>query len=522
MTLLLLLSWACMHPSDPAPPAPHPTPSSQPAGPARLDATELRDRIASGDLTSRAAVDAALARIAVTNRAGPELRALIATSPTAQAEAAARDGEAGGGPLHGVPVLLKDNIDAAGMPTTAGSLALASHRPGDAFLTARLREAGAVILGKANLSEWANFRSTQSTSGWSGVGGQCRNPHVLDRSPCGSSSGSAVAVAAGLAPLAVGTETDGSILCPASVVGIVGVKPTVGLVSRDGIVPISPSQDTAGPMARTVADAAMLLEVLAVVDPEDRATQARPAELATDYVAALAGATLEGARIGVVPPGDGFDARVVEHFDAAVALLRAQGAEVVPVERPDPAVSAAAEEQEWEVLLQEFRPALEAYLQGVQGVDSLEDLIAFDLAHADTELRWFGHDIFELAAARTDEHAAAYPEQRRASQAAIAGYLDAQLAAHELEALVRITTGPAWPIDPVLGDRYTGGESYLTAIPGWPAVTVPMGAVEGLPVGISFLGRPWTERRLLQLAHAYEQATHHRAWPRFRRTVTER
>ena len=507
----LLLLLACMHPYDP--------PAAEPQQePAALEAATMRARIEAGTLTAEGATEASLERIAELN---PLVRAVIATHPAARTIAGGLDAVQGDrGPLHGVPILLKDNVDATGMPTTAGSLALKDHVPADdAFLVARIKEAGAVIVGKANLSEWANFRSTQSTSGWSGMGGQCRNPHVLDRTPCGSSSGSAVAVASGMVPLAIGTETDGSILCPSSINGIVGVKPTVGLVSRDGVVPISHSQDTAGPMARTVRDAAMLLEVIAVADDGDPAAAGRPESLSTSYTAGLEGATLEGARIGVIPPGEDFDARVAALFRAAVEALEAGGATVVEVAPLDPEVASTASDQEWAVLVHEFKPDLEAYLATVSGIDTLQQLIGFNEAHAEQELRWFGQDIFELAAKHVPGDPD-YPRSREASQRAMgAGFIDARLAAHDLEALVAITSGTAWPIDPVLGDRYTGGHSSLTAVSGYPAVTVPMGRVEGLPVGISFLGAAWTEARLLQLAHAYEQATNHRVWPTFRPTV---
>ncbi|HHO51818.1 MAG TPA: amidase [Deltaproteobacteria bacterium] len=521
----LSLIVACVRAVPPAPVEPprplegRPAPSIHTAWLSEVTVAELRRRLAAGELTSVALVEASLARIEGLDRSGPQLRAVLAVSDAAQAEAAERDAASPIGSLHGLPILLKDNIDAVGLPTTAGSLALARHVPSaDAFLTARLREAGAVVLGKANLSEWANFRSTASTSGWSAVGGQTRNPHVLDRSPCGSSSGSAVAVAAGLVPLAVGTETDGSILCPASINGIVGIKPTMGLVSRRGIVPISPSQDTAGPMARTVAGAALLLEVLAAVDPSDPAASARPAQLDTRYTAVLSPDALQGARIGVARGVYDFDPGTTSRFEAAVEDLRRLGAEVIALDLPVP---ESASEQEWIVLVHEFQPALEAYLATVEaGPSSLEDLIAFDQAHADTELRWFGQDIFETVVAR--DQAEDPVEARRASQAALGpGWIDALVEAHDLDAIVAPTTGPAWPIDPLLGDRYTGGSASLTAISGYPAITVPMGRVEQLPVGLSFLGPAFTEARLIRLAHAYEQGTSHRVVPGFVASLIE-
>lgn len=485
-----------------------------------VPAVELVDRIRRRALTSGDVTRAFLARIDETNEAGPGLRAVIATDPEALTTAAARDADDGrAGLLFGLPVLLKDNIDAQGMPTTAGSLALAEHRPDDAFLVRRLREAGAVVLGKANLSEWANFRSTGSSSGWSAVGGQVRNPHVLDRSPCGSSSGSAVAVAAGLAPVAIGTETDGSILCPASINGIVGVKPTVGLVSRDGIVPISHSQDTAGPMTRTVTDAALLLEVLAAHDPDDPASAARPAALDIDYRAALSATALRGARLGVLRP-EPFEAGTLARFDIALADLERQGAVLVELEPLPDDVTTKAQDQELDVLLYEFSRDLAAYLTAVDGFDTLHDLVAFNDTHAGSELRWFGQELFERAA-DLELSEADYLEARRASQAAYADFLDARLAEHDLVAIVTPTMGPAWPIDPLLGDRPTGGTTEITAVSGYPAVTVPMGRVEGLPVGLSFLGAAWQEARLLGLAFAYEQASRHRVAPAFRPSLLD-
>lgn len=518
---------ACMRPVPPAPVEaadppegrPAPDPIVRTAWLASVSVDELRRRLREGELSSEGLVAASLARIEATNQAGPRLRAVISVSDAAQVQAAGLDAEPGAGPLHGLPVLIKDNVDVAGLPTTVGSLALAEHVPGqDAFLTARLREAGAVVLGKANLSEWANFRSTASTSGWSAVGGQARNPHVLDRSPCGSSSGSAVAVAAGLAPLAVGTETDGSILCPSSVNGIVGIKPTVGLVSRHGIVPVAPSQDTAGPMARTVAGAALLLEVLAAPDPSDPASASRPAALDTAYTGALDPGALRGARIGVARGLYDFEPGTVARFEAAVVDLQRLGATVIEVDRPVP---ASASEQEWTVLIHEFQPALEAYLATVQaGPRTLPELIAFGEANAGTELRWFGQEIFEAVVGRDpgEDHEAA----RRASREALGpGWIDALVQEHALDAIVAPTTGPAWPIDPVLGDRYTGGSSGLTAISGYPAITVPMGTVQQLPVGLSFLGPAFTEARLIGLAHAYEQGTAHHRVPGFLASITE-
>ena len=478
------------------------------------DTDALSRALADGTTTAEALRDGALARIAALDRAGPQLSAVIAVDPAAAPAVAS-------GALYGLPVLVKDNTDVLGFATTAGSLALAGHRPtDDAFLVARLREAGAVVLGKASLSEWSNFRSEPSSSAWSAVGGQGRNPHALDRSPCGSSSGSAIAVAAGYVPFAVGTETDGSILCPASVTGIVGVKPTLGLVSRDGIVPIAHSQDTAGPMARTVRDAARLLEVMAAEDPLDPAHAARPAGLSTRYVDGLRPDALAGVRIGVARELGAFQPGVTARFDAAIADLQRLGAEVVEIPL---ALDDALGEAEMEVLLHEFRPDLEAYLASVDpslGIRTLEDLIEFDEAHAAEELAWFGQELFERTAAHpvdSDVYAAAAAKLRAVGP----DLVDAALAGGGLAAIVAPTTGPAWPIDLVNGDAYTGGTSTITAVSGYPAVTVPMGDVHGLPVGLSFFGTAFREAELLALAYAYEQGTHHARPPALAASVHE-
>jgi amidase len=411
----------------------------------------------------------------------------------------------GSGSLSDVDVLLKDNIDAIGFPTTAGSLALAGNRPpDDAFLVARLREAGARVAGKTNLTEWANFRGNASISGWSAVGGQTGNAYDPRRSPCGSSSGSAVAVAMGLAPMAVATETDGSILCPSSMNGVVGVKPTVGLVSRDGVVPIAHSQDTAGPMARTVTDAARLLEVISAADPNDPASARRPAGLDTKYTAALKADALKGARIGVARKLDDFSPKVDGVFERALADLARLGAVLVEVDLALPETVGADEE---EVLMHEFRPDLDAYLRTVEPPTSLAALIAFNEAHAAEELRWFGQELFEQGQAHPDD-----PEKYAAAAQRLRdlgpGLIDATLKSAGVVAFVAPTNGPAWLIDEVNGDlAWTGGTSTITAVTGYPAVTVPMGLVEGLPVGITFFGTAFDEGRLLGLAYAYEQGS---------------
>ena len=444
-----------------------------------------------------------LARISALDDAGPQLGAVIATNPAAPADARA----AAGLPLNGRTVLVKDNIETREWPTTAGSLALAGNTTGrDAPLIARLREAGGVVLGKTNLSEWANIRSTRSTSGWSAVGGLTRNPHATDRNACGSSSGSGAAVAAGMAWAAIGTETDGSITCPASVNGVVGFKPTVGLVSRTHIVPISHSQDTAGPMARTVADAALLLNAIAGSDPADAATAEADARKA-DFTAGLESASLAGVRIGVLRKAIGGNPAVAALFERALADLGRAGAELVDLDfEPDPQMG----QHEFAVLLFELREGLAAYLASSPAaipVRTLDDVIAFNQAHAADEMRWFDQNIFEMAARATDR--AAY-EQARADSLRLAGPegIDRLLAEHGVSFLVAPTTGPAWMTDLVLGDHYEGsiGAGSLAAITGYPHLSVPMGAVEGLPVGLSVMGAKWDDARVLTAGAAYERA----------------
>ncbi len=450
-------------------------------------------------------VDTYLARIAALNHAGPRLNAVIAVNP--QARAAAEAASALTGPLAGKPILIKDNIETAEpIPTTAGSLALADNVTGrDAPLVARLRSAGVVILGKTNLSEWANIRSSHSSSGWSATGGQTRNPHATDRSPCGSSSGSGAAVAAGLAWAAIGTETDGSVTCPASMNGIVGFKPTVGLVSRTHVVPISHSQDTAGPMAHSVHDAALLLTAMAGSDPADPAT-AMADHYKTDYVAALSGASLKGVRVGVLRKAVGDNPKVRALFDHALADLRTAGAEPVEIEFD---ADQTMGRDELTVLLYELRVDLGGYLAGLPGkvpVRSLADVIAFNRAHADRELRWFGQDLFETAETLTDH--AAYT-RARANSLRLAGRdgIDRLLAEHRVAFLIAPTAAPAWPIDLVTGDHgIEVGAGNLPAIAGYPHLTVPMGAVDGLPVGLSIIGTAWDDVHVLAAGAAYEQA----------------
>lgn len=482
----------------------------------------LQARMARGELDSHRLTQAYLDRIGALDKAGPALNAIIVLNPQALAEADALDAERKAGhvrgPLHGIPVLLKDNIDALPMATTAGSLALAGHHPPrDAFLVRRLRDAGAVILGKTNLSEWANFRSTRAVSGWSGVGGQTKNAYVLDRNPCGSSAGTGSAIAASLATVGIGTETDGSIICPSSVAGLVGLKPTVGLVSRDGIVPISSSQDTAGPMARSVTDAAAVLTILAGSDAQDEATRAA-APHATDYSTHLLPDALRGARIGVVRKSMGFHPDVDAAMERAISAMRAAGATVVDADIP---TAGQWDDAELQVLLYEFKDGVGRYLQSGQApVRSLADLIAFDKAHAAQEMPWFGQELFEQAQAKGPLTERAYREaKRKARDLAGPQGIDAALRRQHLDALVAPAAGPAWRTDFVLGDHFTGAGYGAAAVAGYPSLTIPMGDSHGLPLGIVFMGTAWSEPRLVELGYAFEQATHAREAPHFLPTI---
>jgi amidase len=502
-----------------------PPPSIAPAFPLEeITVNELREGMESGRLTARGIVDAYLARIEMLDRSGPELRAILEINPEARATADSLDAERRAGrvrgALHGIPVLLKDNIDTADrLTTTAGALALeGSIAPRDAFIVERLRAEGVIILGKANLSEWANFRSTRSSSGWSARGGQVRNPYALDRSPCGSSSGSAAAVSANLAPLAIGTETDGSIVCPASATGVVGIKPTVGLVSRSGIIPIAASQDVAGPMARSVADAAALLNGLVGEDPADRSTQGIRA--AADYTVYLDEGALQGKRLGIVRTGmTGYHPGTDSLFEAAVRDLRAAGAVIIDsLALPHHGEYGQAE---WVILQYEFRDGLNRYLSELGDgapVRSLAEIIAFNEREREVSMPFFGQEILELSEARGPLTEGEYLDALETATRAAVG-IDSILRLHRLDALVAPTGSPAWPIDLVLGDRFLGGSSQPAAVAGYPNVTVPMGQVHGLPVGISFFGTAWSEPTLIGIAYAYERATRHRAVPRFRATA---
>lgn len=492
---------------------------------AEADITTLQQQLGEGRITSVSLTRAYLARIAALDDAGPRLDAVIELNPNAVADAETLDEERRAGkargPLHGIPVLLKDNIDALPIVNSAGSLALATHRPKtDAFLVQRLRDAGAVILGKTNLSEWANFRSTRSSSGWSSRGGQTRNPYALDRSPCGSSAGTGSAIAAGLAVVGIGTETDGSIICPSAVAGLVGLKPTVGLVSRSGIIPISSSQDTAGPMTRSVRDAALLLSAINAADANDQ-TDALPGRPATspDYLQALRSDALKGARIGVLRDAAGKQPDVDAAYARALAALKSQGAILVDVEI---ATAGQWDADEYSVLLYEFKDGLNRYLASSSApAASLPDLIEWNREHASEAMPWFGQEIFEAAEAKgplTDrEYLEAKAKIRR-----LAGKegIDATLSKHKLDALIAPAMSPAWLIDPINGDHFTFAGYGAAAVAGTPSLTVPMGDAQGLPLGIVFMGPAWSEARLLGYGFAFEQATKARKSPRFAPTVT--
>lgn len=488
-----------------------------------LGVADMSARMAAGGLTSQALTRAYLDRIAALDDEGPRLAAVIEVNASALAEAGARDAERKAGtirgPLHGVPVLIKDNIDVAGMVNSAGSLALAEHRPKeDAFLVARLRDAGAVLLGKTNLSEWANFRSTRSTSGWSSRGGQTKNAYVLDRNPCGSSSGTATAIAASLGAVGVGTETDGSILCPAAAGGLVGLKPTVGVVSRRGIIPISVSQDTAGPMGRTVSDVALLMTAIAGADDADPAGRAAQGRIPADYAAFLDANALAGRRFGVVRQAMGYHPEVDAAAEAAIAAMRAKGADVVDVKI---ATYGGWDESELEVLLYEFKDGLNAYLQASGAPHrSLEALIAWNRANAATVMPFFGQEIFERAQAKGPLTERAYRRARdTARRLARRDGLLAALDRAKLDALVAPSLSPAWPTDHVLGDHFVGSGYSMAAVAGTPSVTVPMGESFGLPLGLTFMGRAYSEPQLIGFAYALEQVLKARKPPRFHPTL---
>ncbi|MBW7933991.1 MAG: amidase [Gemmatimonadaceae bacterium] len=490
-------------------------------------AAELSAMMARGALTSRALVERYLQRIAAMDKQGPAVNAVIELNPQARTIADVLDAERKAGqvrgPLHGIPVLIKDNIDTADqMRTTAGSLALADSRPlQDAFIVQRLRAAGAVILGKTNLSEWANYRSTRSTSGWSGRGGLTRNPYVLDRNTSGSSSGTGAALASDFATLGIGTETDGSIISPSGICGLVGIKPTLGLWSRSGIIPIAASQDTAGPMCRTVADAAALLGALTGVDPRDGATKASVGKSLTDYTTFLQPDGLRGKRIGVARAQAGFNPDVDAAFDAAIAAMKEAGAIIVdPASLPTPAALGPAETT---VLDYEYKAGLNAYFAS-RGPDvavkSLADLIAWNEREKAREMPWFGQEIMiraQKCGPLTDKK---YLDARATCLRLTRNFgIDAVMTKHRLDAIVLPSNQPAWTTDLLNGDHFTGGDTSYAAVSGYPSITVPMGLVHGLPVGMSFIGRAWSEGALLSYAFAFEQTVKGRRAPNYLKTL---
>jgi amidase len=495
-----------------------------------LTVGELQDGLKAGRLTARSLVERYLERIEKLDRpqgSGPAVNSVIEVNPDALRIADDLDRErrqrGPRRPLHGIPVLIKDNVGTRDrMMTTAGSLALAgSLAPRDSFVARRLREAGAVILGKTNLSEWANFRSSHSTSGWSGRGGLTRNPYALDRNACGSSSGSGAAVSANFCAVAVGTETDGSIVCPSSANGIVGIKPTVGLVSRTGIIPISHTQDTAGPMARTVADAALLLGALAGIDPDDSATQASRGKAHADYTGFLDPQGLNGARLGVARKFFGFNDAVDRLMEDALAEMKRQGA--VLVDPADIPTQGKFEKSEFDVLLYEFKADLNAYLASLgpaAPARTLEDLITFNEKNRDREMPYFGQDIFTKAQAQGPLTDKAYLDALAADgKLSREEGVDAVMDKFHLDALVAPTAGPAWLTDLVNGDHDSGGSSTPAAVAGYPNINVPAGFVFGLPVGLSFFGRAYSEPTLIRIAYAFEQATRARRPPRLLPTM---
>lgn len=511
----------------PDPPAANATPQEFELD--EITIADLQKAMQSGQTSAYTLTEKYLARIQDIDKAGPKINAIIEVNPEALSIADAFDKErkdkGARGPLHGIPVLIKDNIDTADrMSTTAGSLALLDSRPlKDAFVAAQLRKAGAVILGKTNLSEWANIRSSHSTSGWSGRGGLTRNPYALDRNACGSSSGTGAAISANLAVVGVGTETDGSVVCPSSVNGICGLKPTVGLISRSGIIPISHSQDTAGPMARTVRDLATLLNAMVGSDDEDEATQASRRKARADYTKYLDAAGLKGARLGIVRKYCGFHDGVDDLMTKVIGEMKAAGAEIVdPADVP---TIGKFDDSEMTVFLYELKAGLAAYFARLgpnAPMKSLKDVIDFNERNRDKEMPFFGQDIFLKAEQKgpltSKEYLDALARNHRLTRAA---GIDLVMTKYKLDALVAPTSGPAWLTDLINGDHSAGGSSNSAAVAGYPNINVPAGSIAGLPVGVSFFGRAWSEPTLLKIAYAFEQLTKARQKPGFQPVTNE-
>lgn len=481
---------------------------------------QLQDGYQDGTFTIEQVVTDYLKRIEDIDRSGPSLNSIIYVNPKAievarQLDQELKNGKSRG-PMHGIPVILKDNIDTNDMPTTAGATVLRdSYPPNDSYITRKLRDAGAVILAKANLSEWANFRADMSSSGWSGIQGQTKNPYVLDRNPCGSSAGSGVAASASLCAITIGTETNGSIVCPSNNNGLVGLKPTVGLISRTGIIPISSTQDTAGPMGRSVKDVAIILGTMVGVDSADQKTLASAGNFVTDYTPFLKADGLRGKRIGLLKKHSGYHARVDSLMKQAVASLKSQGAEVIEL---DFSMERSVNGSSFTVMLYEFKDGLTRYFASLGDkarVKDLNELMEFNKKDS-IELRWFDQQLLKLAHEKGTLQDKEYQEALAAMlKASRENGIDKLLKENKLDALMAPTGSPAWKTDLINGDHFIGGSSSLAAISGYPSITVPMGYIDELPVGISFISKAWQEPLLIEIAYSYEQATKHRRAPRF-------
>ncbi len=485
-----------------------------------ITVVELQDGYTKGTFTAEQVVKDYLARIEAIDKKGPGINSILFVNPKAIELAKELDKERKEGklrgPLHGIPVILKDNIDTQDMPTTAGATVLRnSYPPKDSYITTQLKNAGAIIIAKANLSEWANFRGDMSSSGWSGVGGQTKNPYVLDRNPCGSSAGSGASIAASLAAFAIGTETNGSIVCPSNNNGLVGLKPTVGLLSRSGIIPISSTQDTPGPMARSVEDVAISLGALVGVDSSDSKTVVSAGKYLTDYTKSLKKDGLKGKRLGLLKSSLGYHAKVDTLMKQAVAQLKSQGAEIVEL---DFSMDRAANGSSFQVLLYEFNDGLTKYFASLgekTPVKNLKELIAFNKKDS-IELRYFDQKLLEMAAAKGDLSTKEYVDALALMwKATRENGIDKLLKENSLDALIAPTGSPAWKTDLIDGDHFIGGSSSMAAISGYPSITVPMGFIDELPVGISFFSTAWTESLLLEIAYSYEQSTKHRKAPKY-------